>query len=85
MRSGKRAGTRTIRSRATRSPRASTTTSTIRKTRMSSQNPTRTSGKISLNFSQSKNVSRTSGQPWLVSTTAARPPITTTVDTAAIA
>ena len=51
----------------------------------SSQKPSRTSGKESLKTSQVKNVSRTSGQPGLVRIQAARPPRTTTVETAAIA
>ncbi len=43
------------------------------------------SGKVSLNSVQLKNVSRNAGQPGLVRISAARPPMTTTVETAAIA
>jgi hypothetical protein len=52
---------------------------------MSSQNPSRMSGNEVLKASAEKNVSRTSGQPLLVRTIAARPPRTTTDETAAIA
>src|ERR1700760_1401332 len=50
----------------------------------SSQKPLRTSGKAFLNSLQLKNVSRTVGQPGLLSTSAARPPMTTTEESAAI-
>ncbi|MBN9623482.1 MAG: hypothetical protein J0H06_11110, partial [Actinobacteria bacterium] len=67
-------------------PRAitSTATSTTMKTLMSSQKPSRTSGKAFLNSLQLKKVSRTVGQPGLVRTSAASPPITTTEENAAI-
>ena len=54
------------------------------KTFTSSQKPLSTSGKEFLNSLQLKNVSRTVGQPGLVRTSAARPPITTTEESAAI-
>ena len=51
----------------------------------SSQKAASMSGKESLKALQEKKVSRTSGQPGLVRTSAARPPRTTTLETAAIA
>ncbi len=60
-------------------------TSTPRKSFTSSQNPSRMSGNEVLNASAEKKVSRTSGQPLLVRTIAARPPRTITDETAAIA
>ena len=55
------------------------------KTRMSSQNAFATSGNDSLKMVALKNVSRTAGQPLLVRISAASPPITTTLETIAIA
>ena len=56
----------------------------MQKTRTSSQKALRISGKESLNCWTSKNVSRTDGQPGLVRMSAAIPPRTTIVETAAI-
>ena len=67
--------------------RATTRTaiSTMTKSLTSSQKPSRTSGKASLKTDQEKNVSRTTGQPGLVRIQVARPPMTTTVESTAIA
>ena len=70
---------------ATTRPRTSTTISTTRNSLTSSQKPDRTSGKASLNALHEKKVSRTSGQPGLVSASAASPPRTMTDEIAAIA
>ena len=51
----------------------------------SSQKPLRTSGKDSLKTLHEKKVSRTTGQPGLVRIQAARPPMTTMLEAAAIA
>jgi hypothetical protein len=63
-------------------PSTSTIASTARKSLTSSQNPRRTSGNASRKAGHEKNVSRTSGQPWLVRMTVASVPSTTTVETA---
>ena len=76
---------RLVRTSATTSPRTSTATSTTTNILTSSQKPSRTSGNESLNALQEKKVSRNVGQPGLVSTRAASPPRTMTVETAAIA
>jgi hypothetical protein len=85
IRNGKNAGLRLERVSATTRPSASTPISTITNSLTSSQNPSRTSGKAFVNASQSKNVSRTFGQPLLVRMSAARSPSTTTVETPEIA
>jgi hypothetical protein len=51
---------------------------------MSSQKPLRMSGNESLNADHEKNVSLTLGHPLLVRMSAASPPITMTVEAAAI-
>ena len=73
---------REIRASATTRPRISTAISTITNSFTSSQNPRRTSGNESLKSVGLKNVSRTFGQPSLVTTTVTSRPSTTTVETA---
>ena len=84
-RSGNSAGAREVRTNATTIPSASTTTSTMQNSFTSSQKPDSTVGNDRLKSGHEKNVCLTASHPGLVTTMAISPPITTSVDAAAMA
>src|SRR5690349_21072595 len=84
IRSGNSAGDPVIRTIATTRPSTSTIASTITNSFTSSQNARRIPGKLAVNWSHEKKVCWTSSQPGLVRMSAASPPSTTTLETAAI-
>ena len=84
-RKGNSAGARVERRMATPRLAMSTSTSTTRNSFTSIQNPRRMSGNDVRKASAEKNVSWTTGQPERVVSSSKPPPMTMTVETAAIA